>query len=114
MLSGRTCVGCLGNQCDFGPGWKASSSAELTPSAGFATIKPVGRPKCLSGNGARWPPNSAGGWTIFFDRDGLAFWLETEIVTALGPEHAVTERDRVFDRITRRTWVNPYAKETMQ
>jgi hypothetical protein len=40
--------------------------------------------------------------------------LETEIVTALGPEHAITERGRAFDRITRRTWVNPYAKETMQ
>jgi hypothetical protein len=46
------------------------------------------------------------GWTaedIFMrpcgNKSGLAYWLETEIVTALGPEHAVTERDRVFDRL---------------
>jgi hypothetical protein len=55
-----------------------------------------------------WQPDD------IFDSDGLAFWLGTEIVTALGPEHAVTERDRVFDRITRQTWVNPYAGETRQ
>jgi hypothetical protein len=29
---------------------------------------------------------------------GLAYWLGTEIVTALGPGHAVTETGRVFDR----------------
>ncbi|HEV7910733.1 MAG TPA: hypothetical protein VGP28_06540 [Methylocella sp.] len=32
---------------------------------------------------------------------GLAYWLGTEIVTALGPEHAVTETNRVFDRVER-------------
>ena len=50
------------------------------------------------------------GWTLgdIFDRDGLAFWLETEIVTALGPEYAVTESGRAYDRVTRATWVNPY------
>jgi hypothetical protein len=32
-------------------------------------------------------------------RAGLAYWLEAEIVTALGSEHAVTEINRVYDRI---------------
>jgi hypothetical protein len=32
------------------------------------------------------------------DSGGLAYWLGTDIVTALGPEHAVTETDRVFER----------------
>jgi hypothetical protein len=56
------------------------------------------------------------GWQLddIFGSGGLAFWLETEIVTALGPEHAITERGRAFDRITRRTWVNPYEGETRQ
>jgi hypothetical protein len=50
------------------------------------------------------------GWTSrdIFNRDGLAYWLETELVT-LGPEHAVTERDRVYDKVTRTDWVNAYA-----
>jgi hypothetical protein len=56
------------------------------------------------------------GWTAgdIFDwpRDGihgagLAWWLGAEIVRSLGPEHAVTEQDRVFDRMTRAGWVNP-------
>jgi hypothetical protein len=42
---------------------------------------------------------------------GLAYWLGCEIVTALGPAHAVTEANRVFDRITRTTWTNPYSTE---
>jgi hypothetical protein len=41
-------------------------------------------------------------------QSGLAYWLGVEIVTALGPEHAVTKGNRVFDRITRQTWINPY------
>jgi hypothetical protein len=61
------------------------------------------------------------GWTTgdLFDypRDGingggLVWWLGTEIVTALGPQHAVTEqKNRVFDRVTRACWINPYLKE---
>jgi hypothetical protein len=54
------------------------------------------------------------GWTTadIFDspravRGGLAYWLGVELVTAVGPDHAVTENNRVFDRITRQTWVNP-------
>lgn len=42
---------------------------------------------------------------------GLAYWLGCEIVTALGPVHAVTEGNRVFDRITRATWINPYPSQ---
>jgi hypothetical protein len=37
------------------------------------------------------------------NRSGLAYWLGTDIVTALGPEHAVTETNRVFDRIAKFT-----------
>ena len=46
------------------------------------------------------------GWAPgdIFGRDGLAFWLETEIVTALGPEHAVTETGRVFARARARIY----------
>jgi hypothetical protein len=29
---------------------------------------------------------------------GLAYWLGVDIVTALGPEHAVTEGGRVFEQ----------------
>jgi hypothetical protein len=29
---------------------------------------------------------------------GLAYWLGVDIVTALGPDHAVTETNRVFER----------------
>jgi hypothetical protein len=43
-----------------------------------------------------------------FGRNGLAWWLGVEIVTALGPEHAVTETNRVYDRITHKDWVNDY------
>jgi hypothetical protein len=57
-------------------------------------------------------------WTVddIFDpphsnRSGLAYWLGVEIVTTLGPAHAVTEAGRVFDRITRATWINPYSME---
>jgi hypothetical protein len=48
------------------------------------------------------------------NRSGLAYWLGTDIVTALGPEHVVTETNRVFDRVTRQTWVNPYATLSVQ
>ncbi len=47
-------------------------------------------------------------------RDGLpggfVWFLTGEAVRALGPEHAVTEGERIFDRITRGEWINPYAK----
>ena len=53
------------------------------------------------------------GWTPgnLFDvpRDGamgLAWWLKGRTVSALGPEHACVGQDRV----TRREWVNPYAR----
>jgi hypothetical protein len=55
-----------------------------------------------------WQPDD------IFSRGGLAFWLETEIVKALGPEHSITERDRVFDRMTRQIGVKPYEGETRQ
>jgi hypothetical protein len=57
-------------------------------------------------------------WTVedIFDPprtngSGLAYWLGVEVVTALGPAHAVTEGNRVFDRVTRATWINPYSME---
>jgi hypothetical protein len=34
-------------------------------------------------------------------KSGLAYWIETELVTALGPEHAVTETNRVYDQRAR-------------
>jgi hypothetical protein len=39
-------------------------------------------------------------WQVedIFGRGGLAWWLGVELVTALGPEHAVAEVGRVFDR----------------
>ena len=40
---------------------------------------------------------------------GLVWFLQGEAVRALGPEHAVTEGERIFDRLTRAEWVNPYA-----
>jgi hypothetical protein len=53
------------------------------------------------------------GWTAK-DVFSLAYWLGTEIVTALGPEWAVTESNRVFDRVTKQTWINPYEGEARQ
>jgi hypothetical protein len=49
-------------------------------------------------------------WPVadIFDPRGLAWWLQTEIVTALGPEHAVTEAGRVYDRVTHMDWANAY------
>jgi hypothetical protein len=64
-----------------------------------------------------WGAMAAGfGWAPddIFGRSGLAYWLGVEIVRAVGPAHAVTESGRIFDRITRGTWVNPYAAETKQ
>jgi hypothetical protein len=56
------------------------------------------------------------GWTPgdLFDvpRDGamgLAWWLKGRAVTAVGPEHAAGG-DPVYDRVTRRDWVNPYSR----
>jgi len=40
---------------------------------------------------------------------GLAWWLTGRAVTALGPEHAGVG-EPAYDRITRRDWVNPYAR----
>jgi hypothetical protein len=50
------------------------------------------------------------GWSAddIFARNGLAWWLGTELVTALGPEHAVTETRRIYDRLTHKDWLNPY------
>jgi hypothetical protein len=41
---------------------------------------------------------------------GLAWFLAGETVRALGPEHAITTSDRVYDRLTRAEWVNPYRR----
>jgi hypothetical protein len=56
------------------------------------------------------------GWTPgdLFDgpRDGamgLVWWLKSRTVTALGPEHAGVGQP-AYDRVTRREWVNPYAR----
>ncbi len=43
---------------------------------------------------------------------GLIWFLEGEIVRALGPEHAVTTYDRVFDRVMRSDWRTPYRRES--
>lgn len=50
------------------------------------------------------------GWPVdyIFGPHGLAWWLGVEIVTALGPEHAVTEVTRVYDRVTHTDWLNTY------
>ena len=44
-------------------------------------------------------------------RTGLAWWLAvdgTDVIRALGPEHAVTEDgSRIYDRVTRCSWVQP-------
>lgn len=39
---------------------------------------------------------------------GLAWWLGVEIVAALGPEHAVTETRRIYDRVMHKDWMNLY------
>jgi hypothetical protein len=41
---------------------------------------------------------------------GLLWWRAGETVRALGPKHAVTESERIFDRVTRAEWINPYQK----
>jgi hypothetical protein len=40
---------------------------------------------------------------------GLVWWLTGRAVTALGPEHACVGQP-AYDRVTRREWVNPYAR----
>jgi hypothetical protein len=40
---------------------------------------------------------------------GLAWWLKGRTVSALGPEHAGVGQP-AYDRLTRREWVNPYAR----
>jgi hypothetical protein len=40
---------------------------------------------------------------------GLVWWLKCRTVTALGPEHAGVG-EPAYDRVTRREWVNPYAR----
>jgi hypothetical protein len=49
-------------------------------------------------------------WSVddIFVREGLAWWLGVETVTALGPGHAVTETRRIYDRVTHQDWPNPY------
>jgi hypothetical protein len=39
-------------------------------------------------------------WTVadVFGRGGLAYWLGVEVVRAVGPDHAITEAGRIFDR----------------
>ncbi|HEY8007435.1 MAG TPA: hypothetical protein VIE66_11710 [Methylocella sp.] len=41
---------------------------------------------------------------------GLVWFLQDETVRALGPEHVVTEGERIFDRVTRADWINQYQK----
>jgi hypothetical protein len=82
-----------------------------------ATIKPVGPPKCSSTNGRAYARNSNGQPMISSIRYVLtaAAWpTGAASITALGPDHAVTESNRVFDRITRQTWINPHAAEIKQ
>jgi hypothetical protein len=45
------------------------------------------------------------------DIRALAAWLGVRVVRALGPEHAVAEDGEAFDRVTRKTWNNPYHGE---
>ena len=40
---------------------------------------------------------------------GLVWWLKGRTVSALGPEHAGVGQP-AYDRVTRREWVNPYAR----
>lgn len=40
---------------------------------------------------------------------GLVWWLKGRTVSALGPEHACVGQP-AYDRVTRREWVNPYAR----
>jgi hypothetical protein len=56
-------------------------------------------------------PASKFGWNVedlFMrpggNKSGLAYWLEAEIVDALGPQHAITEGGRIYDRVIRQTW----------
>jgi hypothetical protein len=42
---------------------------------------------------------------------GLAWFLAGEAVRSLGREHSVTESGRVFDRLTRAEWINPYLRK---
>jgi hypothetical protein len=50
------------------------------------------------------------GWSVddIFASNGVARWLGVELVTALGPEHAVTETRRIYDRVTHTDWLNTY------
>jgi hypothetical protein len=43
------------------------------------------------------------------DAMGLAWWLKSRAVTALGPEHAAAGQP-AYDRVTHRDWVNPYTR----
>ena len=45
---------------------------------------------------------------------GLVWFLNGEAVRSVGPEHAVTKSGRVFDRMTRAEWVNPYRAQLTQ
>jgi len=45
---------------------------------------------------------------IFAHNNGLARWLGVELATALGPEHAVTETRRIYDRVTHTDWLAVY------
>jgi len=50
------------------------------------------------------------GWSAddIFASNGLTWWLGVELVTALGPDHAVTETRRIYDRVTHTDWLNSY------
>jgi hypothetical protein len=53
------------------------------------------------------------GWSVddIFAPNGLARWLGVELVTALGPDHAVTETRRIYDRVTHTDWLTVYGAQ---
>jgi hypothetical protein len=57
-----------------------------------------------------WEMGAEFGWSVddIFARDGLAWWLGIETVTALGEYHAVTETNRVYERRVRADWLAVY------
>jgi hypothetical protein len=44
-------------------------------------------------------------------KSGLVWYLAGETVRSIGPDGAFTTSGRVFDRLTRDEWINPYSKE---
>ena len=43
-------------------------------------------------------------------KSGLVWHLAGETVRSIGPDGAFTTSGRVFDRLTRDEWINPYSK----